>query len=148
MIKIPEYVSKEEVKRICKELNIRDWSELTEPSITKEEAELILSIVNLDNLPISVEEFKVGLEVELEHGTIFKNYNVTNNHPILTGMIVMAHFMEMLDYYYRLEIAELEGDFLKALTKNEFQKAKKYYSKLIEAKMNLINLEKKKLKEI
>ncbi len=134
---LPEYITKEEVRKICKELKIRDWTKLKKPSVILEEAKIILSIVNHDNLDISVEDFKVGLEVELEHGTMFKQYNVTNNHPILTGMIVMAHFMEMLDYYNRLEVAELEGDILKALIANNMDKAKNYYIRLIEAKIAL-----------
>lgn len=79
-------------------------------------------MINKDNLPIPIEDFKRGLEVELEHGIMFEAYNVTNNHPILTGMIVMAHFMESLDYYKRLEIAELEGDFLKAIASKDTDK--------------------------
>lgn len=144
-MKIPEYVTKEEVRRVCKELKIRDWSRLKKPSVTPEEAKLILSIVNFDNLNIPVENFKIGLEVELEHGTTFKSYNVTNNHPILTGMIVMAHFMEMLDYYNRLEVAEIEGDLLKAVALKNMEKTTKYYKKLVEAKIELSEAEKKLL---
>lgn len=142
---LPEYITKEEVRRICKELSIRDWTKLKKPSVNSEEAKIILDIVNRDNLNISLEDFKVGLEVELEHGTMFKQYNVTNNHPILTGMIVMAHFMEMLDYYNRLEVAELEGDLLKAIASNNIEKAKNYYNRLVEAKIELTNVEKKLL---
>jgi len=36
--------------------------------------------------------------VELEHGTRFKDANVTNNHPLLTGKIVFAHLKESLYY--------------------------------------------------
>lgn len=142
---MPEYVTKDEVKRICKELKIRDWTRLKKPSVTSEEAKIILSAVNHDNLNIPVEDFKIGLEVELEHGTMFKSYNVTNNHPILTGMIVMAHFMEMLDYYNRLEVAELEGDLLKAIAVKNMEKAKNYYKRLIKAKIELTEAEKKLL---
>ena len=63
---------------------------------------------------ISAEDFREGLQVELEHGLQFPDANVTNNHPLLTGMIVLAHLKEMLDYYARLEVAELEGDLFKA----------------------------------
>lgn len=143
-----EYVTKEEVRKVCKDLKIRDWTKLKKPSVTSEEAKIILSKVNLDNLNISVEDFKAGLEVELEHGTVFKSYNVTNNHPILTGMIVMAHFMEMLDYYNRLEVAELEGDLLKAVAAKNMEKAQNYYKRLIDAKIELSEAEKKLLKNI
>lgn len=145
---MPEYVTKEEVRRVCKELKIRDWTKLKKPSVTLEEAKIILSKVNHDNLNISIENFKAGLEVELEHGIMFKSYNVTNNHPILTGMIVMAHFMEMLDYYNRLEVAELEGDILKALAAKNIDKAKNYYKRLIDAKIELSEAEKGLLKSV
>lgn len=50
-----------------------------------------------------------------EHGTRYRNANATNNHPILIGAIVLAHLEETLDYYDRLDVAELEGDILKAV---------------------------------
>ena len=58
-------------------------------------------------MKIDLEDFRQGLEVELEHGISFKDANITNNHPILTGKIVLAHLKESLDYYMRLEIAEI-----------------------------------------
>ena len=48
---------------------------------------------------------------EIEHGIRYQSANVTNNHPILTGKIVLAHLKETLDYYDRLEVAELRGIF-------------------------------------
>lgn len=145
-MKKTEYVSKEEVRRVCKELKIRDWSRIKKPSVTMKEAKIIFPLVNKDNLPIPIEDFRKGLEVELEHGIMFEAYNVTNNHPILTGMIVMAHFMETLDYYKRLEIAELEGDFLKAISSKNIDKITDYHKRLIDAKMALNNAEKKMLR--
>ncbi|HEX7423063.1 MAG TPA: DUF5661 family protein, partial [Terriglobales bacterium] len=65
---------------------------------------------------IGAEDFRNGLEVELEHGTKYPEANVTNNHPALTGKIVIAHLKEALDYYRRLEIMELEIDIHKALS--------------------------------
>jgi len=61
---------------------------LKEPTITGKEAKIILEIVNTGKMPIDVEEFRAGLDVELEHGTRFKDANVTNNHPVITGKIV------------------------------------------------------------
>ncbi|MBN1211019.1 MAG: hypothetical protein JXA92_00435 [candidate division Zixibacteria bacterium] len=133
----PEYVTVEEVKRVCKELKIRDWTELKAPDVSAEEAEIILAELNLEGMPVELEEFRKGLEVELEHGLMFKNANVTNNHPILTGKIVLAHFQEMLDYYMRLEVAELEGDIYKALKSGNKEKLEKYQKKLIEARAEL-----------
>jgi len=82
---------------------------------------------------MTLEEFRMGLEVELEHGTMFDDANVTNNHPILTGMIVLAHMKETLDYYERLDVAEVEGDLLKAVLSRNLEKIKAKYKKLIKA---------------
>ena len=87
-MKLPEYVSSEEVKRVCRELNFRDWVELTDPTVSTVEASTILNIENTQEMDIPLDDFQQGLEVELEHGTIYEDANVTNNHPILTGKIV------------------------------------------------------------
>jgi len=136
-MKLPEYITLQEVKRVCKELKIRDWTKLKKPQVTEQEARIILPHVNTEKMKIPLEDFKIGLEVELEHGLMFNQYNVTNNHPLLTGKIVMAHFMEMLDYYKRLEVAEIEGDLLKAVTAKNMDKIQKYYKKLAKAKIIL-----------
>ena len=93
-MQLPEYVTVQEVQRVCKELGLSDWSKKTEPKVIPEEAQIILSEVNTVGMDIPLEDFSVGLEVELEHGTQFKDANVTNNHPILTGKIVLAHLKE------------------------------------------------------
>ncbi|MGD2066296.1 MAG: hypothetical protein PVI43_03895 [Candidatus Bathyarchaeota archaeon] len=111
---LPDYVSVNEVKRVCAELKIRDWTLLKKAQVLPEEAETILAELETDGMKIRLEDFRLGLEVELEHGISFPEANVTNNHPILTGKIVLAHFKESLDYYQRLEVAEIEGDLLKA----------------------------------
>jgi len=144
-MKLPEYVTREEVRRVCKELKIRDWTKLKKPQVSLKEAKIILSHINTEKMKISPEDFKAGLEVELEHGTMFKPFNVTNNHPLLTGKIVMAHFMETLDYYERLEIAEVEGDLLKAVVTKNMDKVQKYYKKLVKAKIELGKTETGKL---
>jgi hypothetical protein len=136
-MKLPEYITLQEVRRVCKELKIRDWTKLKKPQVTEQEARIILPHVNTEKMKIPLEDFKIGLEVELEHGLMFKQYNVTNNHPLLTGKIVMAHFREMLDYYKRLDVAEIEGDLLKAVTAKNMDKIQKYYKKLAKAKIIL-----------
>jgi len=130
---LPEYISKDEVKRVCKELGIRDWSKLKEASVTEKEAAEILRIVNTKGMDIPVKDFKQGLEVELEHGIRYDDANVTNNHPVLTGKIVLAHLKETMDYYARLDIAELEGDLLKAIISKDLSKIESKYKKLIQA---------------
>ena len=134
---IPEYVSKQEVKRVCEALKLRDWSDLADPVVTIEEAALILNEVNTSRMDIPVETFRAGLEVELEHGTRFKDANVTNNHPLLTGKIVLAHLKETMDYYQRLDVAELEGDLLKAARAGNAEKALSIYRRLLTARAAL-----------
>lgn len=137
-MKIPEYVTVEEVRRVCKELGFRDWTALTDPAVTKEEAAAILRTVNTLGMEIPLEDFRQGLEVELEHGTRYEDANVTNNHPLLTGKIVLAHLKETIDYYKRIDIAEIEGDLLKAVLSGDSQKIQSKYRKLLEAQKTLI----------
>lgn len=134
---IQEFVPKQEVQHICQELGIQDWTELSETTLPLEEVKIIQNAVGGEALKVSVSMFKLGLEVELEHGTRFPDANVTNNHPILTGMIVLAHLKEMLDYYLRLEVAELGGDLLKSLKAGNADKVSKLYRKLLIAKSEL-----------
>jgi len=140
-MKLPEYVTVEEVKRVCKELNIRDWTTLKKPEVLPEEARAILAELNTGEIETSIEDFQQGLEVELEHGIRYLEANVTNNHPILTGQIVLAHFKESLDYYKRLEVAEIEGDLLKAVVNKDASKVEALYRKLIMAKLTLSQAE-------
>jgi hypothetical protein len=136
-VEIPEYITKQEVQRICNELGIRDWTKLTLAKVEGYEAKIIQEHVGAEALEITVEEFQRALEVELEHGIQFQDANVTNNHPLLTGKIVLAHLKEMLDYYTRLEVAELEGDVLKALVSDNKDKLVDKYRKLLHAKLIL-----------
>ena len=137
-MQLPEYITAAEVKRVCNEIGLRDWSKITEPAISGDEASTILNVVNTKGMHIPVEIFKKGLEVELEHGTRFEDANVTNNHPILTGMIVIAHLKETMDYYERIDVAEIEGDLLKAILSRNIEKIESKYKKLIEAQ-NILN---------
>ena len=141
-MELPETISTQEVQRICKELGIRDWTKLEEPEVNLKEAELIAKLVGSEALQVSTENFRRGLEIELEHGLEFPDANVTNNHPILTGKIVLAHLKEMLDYYTRLEVAELEGDMLKASRAGDEKKLAAYYKKLVAARAELAQAEK------
>lgn len=49
-----------------------------------------------------VEQFRSGLGVELEHGTVNPTTDVTNDDPLMTGKIALAHLTEFPDYYTRL----------------------------------------------
>jgi len=145
-MEIPEYVTVDEVKRVCKGLNIRDWTAMEDPGVPRQEGKIILDLVNSSGMNIDIEDFCVGLEVELEHGTRFRDANVTNNHPVLTGKIVLAHLKESLDYYKRLEVAELEGDLLQALAAGNSAKVESKLKKLVKARLLLSEAEVKQLK--
>ncbi len=136
-MKIPKYITVEEVRRVCKELKLSDWTKKKEAKVSLREAKVILAEVNQKEMDIEPKEFCAGLEVELEHGMQFKDANVTNNHPLLTGLIVLAHFKESLDYYRLLEVAELEGDMLKAVARGQSKKIRDYYKRLAKARITL-----------
>ena len=136
-MKLPEYVTVDEVKRVCNEIGFRDWSEITDPTVSGEEASTILNILNPHGMNVPLEAFRKGLEVELEHGTRVEDANVTNNHPILTGKIVLAHLKETMDYYERIQVAEMEGDLLKAVLSKNLDKIESKYKMLIEAQKSL-----------
>ncbi len=91
----------------------------------------------LKSLPTSF----ARLEVELEHGLQFPDANVTNNHPLLTGKDRTGSFKETLDYYLRLEVAELEGDMLKALSQGDSGKLAEKFRELIRARAALCSYE-------
>ena len=145
-MELPEYISVSEVRRVCTAIGLRDWSEITDPSVSADEASTILKIVNVQGMNIPLEAFRRGLEVELEHGTRFEDANVTNNHPILTGKIVLAHLKETMDYYERIEVAEMEGDLLKAVLSKNPDKIESKYKGLIEAQNALYQTIAKQIK--
>jgi hypothetical protein len=140
-MQLPQYITTAEVQRVCRELGLRDWTELKEPMVLPEEAARLRAEVGGEALLVSADEFRQGLEVELEHGTRFPDTNVTNNHPILTGRIVAAHLKESLDYYHRLEVAELEGDLLKAMRAGDLQRASSKYQQLVTARLKVAQAE-------
>lgn len=79
----------------------------------------------------NMEEFAYALKVELEHGKV-KDANVTNNHPFLTAMIVLAHMSESVTYYKRLKVMETEALIFEAkrkLAKEDDEETKKMLSK-------------------
>ncbi len=56
-----------------------------------------------------INQFLIGINVELEHGRRDPDTNVTNDDPIVTGKIARAHLNEFPDYYDRLEKLEEEA---------------------------------------
>ena len=62
--------------------------------------------LGIDWSRFDVEQFRMGLDVELEHGLVSPSTDVTGDDPILTGKIALAHLNEFADYYTRLEKME------------------------------------------
>lgn len=77
---------------------------------TSEEARQIGETLGIDWSKFDVEQFRMGLDVELEHGLVDPHTNVTKDDPIVTGKIALAHLNEFPDYYTRLEIMEREAE--------------------------------------
>jgi hypothetical protein len=138
---ISDYVTIEDVRSACHDLGIGDWTGRTDTRVAPDEAEAIRQAVGAEALKVSLEAFQQGLEVELEHGMQYPDANVTNNHPILTGRVVLAHLKEMLDYYARLEVAELEGDLFKASRAGDAAKLARLYPRWLQARAKLSSWE-------
>ena len=77
---------------------------------SSEEAERIGKTLGIDWTAFDVEQFRMGLDVELEHGTRDPDTDVTGDDPMLTGKIALAHLNEFPDYYTRLAKMEAEAD--------------------------------------
>jgi hypothetical protein len=69
---------------------------------TSDEAREVGESIGVDWKKFNIEQFRQGMNVELEHGLIDEDTNVTNDDPILTGKIALAHLNEFPDYYTRL----------------------------------------------
>jgi hypothetical protein len=74
------------------------------------EAQSIGLQLKIDWSQIDLEQFRRGLEVELEHGAIDPETNVTGDDIVLTGKIAWAHLKEIPDYYTRLDRMEKEAE--------------------------------------
>jgi hypothetical protein len=81
----PKYFTPEQAKEVGEQLGI-DWSKF------------------------DIEQYRMGLDVELEHGTVDPITNVSDDDPLITGKIALAHLNEFPDYYTRLELMEEEAE--------------------------------------
>jgi hypothetical protein len=80
-----------------------------EREITVGEARKIGASLGLDWAQIDLEQFRRGIEVELEHGARDPETDVTKDDLLLTGKIAWAHLKEICDYYTRLDQLEAEA---------------------------------------
>jgi hypothetical protein len=78
---------------------------------TPQQAQQIGEQIGIDFTKIDLEQFRMGLSVELEHGSHFgEDTNVTKDDPQFTGRIAWAHLKEIPDYYTRLAKMEAEAE--------------------------------------
>ena len=82
---------------------------LDKKHFTTEQAREIGDKLGIDWSRFDVEQFRMGLNVELEHGLNDPSTDVTGNDPLLTGKIALAHLNEFADYYTRLKKMEQEA---------------------------------------
>ena len=82
----------------------------TKNHFTQEEAKKIGEQIGIQWDKFDVEQFRMGMDVELEHGTVDANTNVTDDDPLITGKIALAHLNEFSDYYTRLYKMEEEAE--------------------------------------
>jgi len=81
-----------------------------EKVFTSEQAKEIGEMLGVNWSKFNIEQFRMGMDVELEHGTRDPHTNVTDNDPLVTGKIALAHLAEYPDYYTRLEKMEIEAE--------------------------------------
>lgn len=88
----------------------------TKTHFTLEQAREVAAQIGIDWLEAEfhLDEFRTGMDVELEHGSHDPRTNVTDDDPLLTGKIAWAHLLELPDYYTRLAVMEQEGELERA----------------------------------
>ena len=81
-------------------------------TFTAEQAREVGEAIGIDwaSAPFDVEQFRSGMDVELEHGARDPETDVTGSDPIITGKIALAHLNEFPDYYTRLAVMEAEAE--------------------------------------
>lgn len=79
---------------------------MTTKRFTKEDAKRIGESLGIDWTRFDIEQFRMGLDVELEHGSHDLLTNVSNDDEMITSKIALAHLNEFSDYYTRLQEME------------------------------------------
>ena len=84
---------------------------MKERAVSEEEARKIGDQIGINWDEVNLSEFRRGLEVEQEHGSLWgEETNVTKDDPLFTGRIAWAHLKEITDYYTRLDKMEAEAE--------------------------------------
>jgi hypothetical protein len=83
-----------------------------ERKVSADEARSVGEQIGIDweSAPFDVEQLRIGMEVEFEHGSHDPQTNVTDDDPVVTGKIALAHLKEFADYYVRLRQMEAEAE--------------------------------------
>ena len=83
-----------------------------ERKVSADEARNVGEQIGIDweSSAFDVEQLRIGMEVEFEHGSHDPQTNVTDDDPVMTGKIALAHLKEFADYYVRLEQMEAEAE--------------------------------------
>jgi hypothetical protein len=81
-------------------------------SFSADEARRVGEEIGIDwsAAPFDVEQFRAGMDIELEHGLHDLLTNVTDDDPVVTAKIALAHLNEFPDYYTRLARMEAEAE--------------------------------------
>ncbi|MFC1656624.1 DUF5661 family protein [Patescibacteria group bacterium] len=79
---------------------------MTKQNFSEEEAKEVGEELGIRWDKFDVDQFRRGMDIELEHGTEDANTNVTSDDPVMTGKIALAHLNEFADYYDRLDKME------------------------------------------
>ena len=84
----------------------------SDANFTISQARHVGEVIGIDwqTAPFDVEQFRHGMDVELEHGSRDPSTDVTGDDPIVTGRIALAHLNEFPDYYTRLDRMEREAE--------------------------------------
>jgi hypothetical protein len=77
---------------------------------TSEEARRVGDEIGVDWCRFDLEQFRLGMDVEFEHGSHDPQTDVTHDDAVVTGKIALAHMKEFPDYYERLERMEAEAE--------------------------------------
>ncbi len=85
---------------------------MAKKTFTAEQARAIGEQLGIDwaKNAFDVEQYRMGLDIELEHGSRDPQTDVTGNDPVMTGKIALAHLKEFPDYYTRLHEMEADAD--------------------------------------
>jgi hypothetical protein len=96
---------------INKNINYKgEWINMSEvKAFTYDQAKKLGEELGVDWSKFDVEQFRMGLDVELEHGIRDPHTNVTGNDSLTTAKIALAHLNEFPDYYTRLDVMEEEA---------------------------------------